>query len=88
MLGCYSWGKENTLSQGQSQTDEIIRNLGGKQSASVECCIWIKEEMSFVSEFLRESEMEKFEILDKTVLKTKLDFHQNKQAGTVMVVAS
>ena len=43
--------------------------------------------MSFVSEFLRESEMEKFEILDKTVLKTKLDFHQNKQAGTVMVVA-
>ena len=44
--------------------------------------------MSFVSEFLRESEMEKFEILDKTVLKTKLDFIKNKQAGTVMVVAS
>ena len=34
--------------------------------------------MSFVSEFLRESEMEKFEILDETVLKTKLDFHQKQ----------
>ena len=44
--------------------------------------------MSFVSEFLRESEMEKFEILDKTVLKTKLDFHQKQTTGTVMVVAS